>query len=109
MIITGYGYRKNCFGERIFFEDEMVCHSRETAEKVLKKAFNAMRKDQTFSIKVSAYGQSYAVNCLPFDREHRQYSVIYSPRWNVTNPEQKMKRAAIMRAIMELCFGKGDK
>lgn len=100
MKFYGYGYRKNCFGERMFFEDEMNCFGTETVKKVLSTAFSTMKKDTRFSFKACMEnGECYAIT--EYNKEADTYTVIYSKAWNSTDNAVSMSKKAITAVIME--------
>lgn len=116
MKFTGYGYRKNCFGERMFFEDEMIiCDDEifrkvddeyiigkvELVRKLLVKCFDMARKDPFFSFKVTLdSGETWAIErSLPY--VPGMFSVTYSRAWNDTDGARDMRRKAITKWITE--------
>lgn len=102
MELIGYGYRKNCFGEIRFFEDDVIVTSAESARKALKRAFDKMIRDEGFSFKaVSDIGQTWAISRSPEDREAGTFTVLYSKRWNSTDFPVQMKRAEIIRILLD--------
>ena len=105
MKFVGYGYRKNCFGESMFFEDEMLVYSREQLEKVLAKSFDLARHDQFFSFKfICETDGQWAISCSNEDRANRKYSVVFSSSWNNTEAEKKMTRQAITNWILHTVY-----
>lgn len=100
MQIYGYGYRKNCFGERMFYEDEIETHSRKGVKRILTKGFERMYRDTEFTLKVvTDAGATWAVSRCPGREKNGLYTVLYSPAWNVTNPEKVIKKNAIIDEI----------
>lgn len=100
MKFYGYGYRKNCFGERMFFEDETDCFGTETVKKMLSTAFATMKKDIFFSFKVCTdNGECYAIT--EYNKETDTYTVIYSRAWNSTDNAVSMAKKAITTKIMQ--------
>ena len=106
MKFYGYGYRKNCFGQRMFFEDEMLVSSYGTFRHVLSKSLSMAKRDLFFSFKVSLdTGETWAVECRDGDAEDDVFTVTFSRVWNDRDPEKKMSRKAITKWITESVKG----
>lgn len=102
MTFYGYGYRKNCFGQRVFFEDEMLVSSYGTFRHVLSKALSLAKRDLFFSFKVALdTGETWAIQCSDGDVEADVFTVTYSRAWNDIDPEKKMSRKAIVKWITD--------
>lgn len=102
MKFYGYGYRKNCFGERMFFQDEMHVSSHEYIRKYLSKSLTLTRRDMDFSFKVSLEsGECWAVDCYDEDRNDDVFTVTFSRAWNDIDPARKMSRKAIVKWITD--------
>lgn len=103
MTFFGYGYRKNCFGETVFFEDELITHSPESTEKALRKALNESRANEMFSFKVydEKTGETWAVSSTTEDKINCVFSVTYSRAWNSTDAEIKMPTRELMKILKQ--------
>lgn len=104
MEFYGYGYRKNCFGERMFFEDNMDCYGTNTVKKALSTAFATMKKDTMdthFSfIVITDTDECYAIT--EYDKETDTYTVVYSKSFYSIDAPQKMSKKAITATIMKV-------
>lgn len=101
MQVYGYGYRKNCFGQRLFFEDEIDVFSEERVRDILTKGFERMYRDSYFTMKVCAEesGETWAICRCPGKEKNGMYTVQYSRAWNSIDPETVMKKSAIIERI----------
>lgn len=103
MEFYGYGYRKNCFGERLFFTDNMSTHpygTTETVKQVLSTAFATMKRDTSFSFNVCTdNGECYAIT--EYNKETDTYTVVYSKSWNNASEPLNMSKKAITAKIMQ--------
>ena len=69
MQIYGYGYRKDCFGQRMFYEDEIDVFSGKSVRLILTHGFGRMYREPGFSMKVvSDTGKTWSISICP-DRE----------------------------------------
>lgn len=102
-VITGYGYRKNCFGATMFYEDEQIISGVKTGEKVLRKALELSRKNMFFSFKIidEETTECWAVHSTVDDMVNCEYTVQHSERWNSTDAEVKMKYREIREMIVK--------
>lgn len=103
MKLIGYGYRKNCFGETIFYEDELIVGNPERIEKYIKKGLSLSRENVMFSFKIidEDTGECWAVRSNDWDKINCMFSVIYSKAWNSTDPETKMSAREFMKLMRE--------
>ena len=102
MTFYGYGYRTNCFGHRVFFEDEQLVFSYADFRRTLSKALSMAKRDLFFSFKVALdTGETWAIQCSDGDVEADVFTVTYSRAWNDIDPEKKMSRKAIVKWITD--------
>lgn len=102
MQIYGYGYRKDCFGQRMFFEDEIDAFSAASVRLILTKGFERMYREDSFTMKaVSRSGETWAISRCPGREKNGMYTVVYSRAWNSTDPEKVVKKADIINQIVD--------
>jgi len=99
MEIYGYGYRKNVFGESVFFEDRMHIADKKEAKKVFAKAFRMVRDRWDFSFNVCVGRKCWSVMCRDDDKDNFVYTLVYSDG-NYMEAEQKVAREALVNAWM---------
>lgn len=101
MQIFGYGYRKDCFGQTMFYEDEIDAFSKESVKMIMMKGFERMYREKSFSMKaVSEAGETWAISGCPEREKNGLYNMTYSRAWNSTDKEKQMKKAAIIDEII---------